>query len=38
MKVLDDVVDAFFIYAFTWSLGCTTDYQGREKFEYLIKI
>lgn len=37
MAVLEENLDHLFIFAVTWSLCCTTDYDGRLKFNALIR-
>lgn len=38
LKILEDVIEALFVFSFIWSIGASTDYNGREKFKYKIII
>lgn len=37
MAVLEDNLDHLFVFAVTWSLCCTTDYNGRLKMNVLMR-
>ena len=37
MQVLEDNIDNIFLFAITWSMCCTVDYEGRLKFNALIR-
>lgn len=37
IAVLEENLDHLFVFAVTWSLCCTTDYNGRMKFNVLIR-
>jgi len=34
---LEDMLEAIYIYAITWSLGCTTNNEGRRKFSTKLR-
>ena len=37
LDLLEKNLEAMFIYCATWSVGCTTDYDGRSKFNAFFK-
>ena len=34
---LENSIEQYFVFALTWSIGCTTDLAGREKFNTKFK-
>lgn len=37
MQVLEENLDNLFIFAITWSMCCTTDYDGRLKLNAIVR-
>jgi dynein heavy chain len=37
VEELETVIEPLFIYAIIWSIGCTTNIEGREKFQQCLK-
>ena len=37
IDALENSLESIFIYCLIWSVGCTVDYEGREKFDQFLK-
>lgn len=37
LKLLEEVIEALYVFSFIWSIGASTDYSGREKFDAWFK-